>query len=115
MNVLWRDGVIKFSAVCRKLRVNRLALNPARKRFCVDDAESWLKSNNFLHCVLSTLQKRHIQIIKYNGYRQHSLLNESSTDNRDYKPKATAMAVLLISERITRESVMHMEREGGWH
>ena len=61
------------------------------------------------------LQKRHIQIIKYNGYRQHSLLNESSTDNRDYKPKATAMAVLLISERITRESVMHMEREGGWH
>lgn len=41
LNVLWRDKVLKLSAICKRLRLSGITLNQVRRRFCAEDEEDW--------------------------------------------------------------------------
>ena len=40
LNVLWRDKVLKLSAICKRLGLNGIRLNQVR-RFCAENEEDW--------------------------------------------------------------------------
>ena len=39
MNIQWMDRSLALSIIRKRLRLNRVALNQVRKRFCVKDEE----------------------------------------------------------------------------
>lgn len=58
---------MKLSVVCRRLRLNGMALNQARKRFGVEDEEEWALHSALQNTIGQSVDLRHVVIHKGGG------------------------------------------------